>query len=410
MLRKLSIMLLVIAVFSIPSLVTAQGGTTITVWFTGDEQQAASLQVAADAWGEQTGNTAVIEAVSWSDAYARALAAVSAGEGADILMGGMSWGISLGKIGGMVDLGATFPEEIAHIAEISNPGFYEAIVTPEGTVYGIPYNLDTYLMFYRPEALAAVGIDAVPTTWEELEAALEAGARGGIGWGNASWLSFQNFLYQAGGRWYTDDCSAAAINSEEALTALEFYTRLYEEYGFPAEDVSAAAAFSNDEMDIVIDGEWTAMGINSSYPELEGTWSVAALPAGPTGRNTAFIGGKMMGIFSFSPNVETAFDFMMFLSTEEAAEIQTAAYFDVNQIFVPPQPAFGQYIRGSEDINAALQDQLDDAAGPPNCPGWEESNADANLVLQSVLFEGMDFEDALAEIEDILNAGIEDYG
>ncbi len=55
MLRKLSIMLLVIVVFSIPSLAMAQGGTTITVWFTGDEQQAAALQVAADAWGEQTG-------------------------------------------------------------------------------------------------------------------------------------------------------------------------------------------------------------------------------------------------------------------------------------------------------------------------------------------------------------------
>jgi hypothetical protein len=77
---------------------------------------------------------------------------------------------------------------------------------------------------------------------------------------------------------------------------------------------------------------------------------------------------------------------------------------------VPPQPENAQYIQGGDDLNAALTAQLNDAAGPPNCPGWEETNADVNLVLQSVLFEGENFEDALAEMEDIMNQGIVDYG
>ena len=407
MLRRLSLsMLIVIVVFA----TAVAQGETVTIWFTGDEQQGAALQSAVDVWAEETGNTGVVEVVSWSDAYAQALAAVNAQEGGDILMGGMSWGISLGGVGGMTDLGEAFPEDVASIAEISTPGFYSAIVTPDGTVYGIPYNLDTYLMFYRPEALAEKGIDAPPATWDELVAALDAGVNAGIGWGNASWLSFQNFLYQAGGSWYTADCSAAAINSEEGLTALEFYTSLYEDYGFPAEAVGTAAAFSTGEMDIVIDGEWSATGINSSYPELEGTWSVAPLPAGPSGNFTAFIGGKMMGLFSFSDSPDAAWDLMMFLSTEEAAQLQTEAYFEVQQIFVPPQPENFQYIPGGEDINAALSAQLMDAAGPPNCAGWEETNADVELVLQSVLFEGMPFEDALIDMEDIMNQGLADYG
>lgn len=409
MLHRLSLSILIVIVVFAMSLSAIAQGETVTIWFTGDEQQGAALQSAADVWAEETGNTVQVEVVSWSDAYAQALAAVNAQEGGDILMGGMSWGISLGTIGGMVNLGETFGDDVANIAEISNPGFYSAIVTPDGTVYGIPYNLDTYLMYYRPDALAEKGIDAPPATWDDLVAALDAGANAGIGWGNASWLSFQNFLYQAGGTWYNEDCSAAAINSEEGLTALEFYTTLYEDYGFPAEEVGTAAAFSTGEMDIVIDGEWTASGINSSYPELEGTWSVAPLPAGPSGNYTAFIGGKMMGLFSFSDTPDAAWDLMLFLSTEEAAQLQTEAYFDVQQIFVPPQPENAQYIQGGDDINAALSSQLMDAAGPPNCPGWEETNADVNLVLQSVLFEGTPFEDALVDMEDIMNQGIADY-
>lgn len=384
-------------------------GKTITVWVTGSDTDAAVLQPVADMWASQTGNTAVVQAVSWSDAYAQSLAAVNAGSGADIIIGGMSWGISLGLQGGVVDLGATFPDDVKTIGDASNPGFFNATTTPDGTVYTLPYNLDTYLMFYRPEAFTAKGLE-VPKTWDELAAALDAGIKGGIGWGNASWLSFQNFLYQAGGSWYTADCSAPAIDSEAGATALEFYARLYEDYGFSQEAASTAASFSTGELDFVIDGEWTAGGIDSAYPDLVGKWSAAPVPAGPSGHYTAFIGGKGASIFSFSPNVNEAFDLLKFLGTEEATKAISDGYAAQSTIFVPTKPEFSNLINGNADVSAALASQLQDAAGPPNCPGWEESNADIDLELQSVVFEGADFQDALANMNDILQAGIEEYG
>ena len=116
MLRRLSLsMLILIVVFAISLSAVAQG-ETVTIWFTGDEQRGAALQSAVDVWAEQTGNTATVEVVSWSDAYAQSLAAVNAQEGGDILMGGMSWGISLGNIGGMTDLGETYGDDVAGIA------------------------------------------------------------------------------------------------------------------------------------------------------------------------------------------------------------------------------------------------------------------------------------------------------
>src|SRR5690606_30822744 len=139
------------------------------------------------------------------------------------------------------------------------------------------------------------------------------------------------------------------------------------EYGFPAEEVGTAAAFAAAERDLVIDGEWTAGGMNLTYPELEGQWSVAPLPAGPAGKYTAFIGGKGMGILSYSDNVDAAFDLMLFLGSEEAAQALTEGYIARSQIYVPTKPDFAQYIQGSEELNEALTSQLQDAAGPPNC-------------------------------------------
>jgi ABC-type glycerol-3-phosphate transport system substrate-binding protein len=384
-------------------------GANITVWFTGDESGANVVQEVANQWAEATGNTVTVTPVGWGDAYATALSAVADGSGADIIVGGMSWGISLGKLGGMVDLGATFPDQIAEIEAQSNEAFYDAIVTPEGQVFYVPYNLDTMLMYYLPSAFEAAGAE-VPATWDGVAAAAEAGVTGGWSWGNTSWLGFQGVLKQAGGSWYTEDCSAAAINSEEGLAALEYYTALYEDYGFPAEQVPVADGLASGEYGFIIDGEWTASSIDAAHPELAGQWQVTTLPAGPTGSFNAFIGGKGMGIFSYSPNVDAAFDLMMFLSTPEAAAQQAELYMaNANSIFVPAQPANYGVIEGGENVATALAAQLGDASGPPNCAGWEESNADIDLVLQSVLFEGKDFADALAEMEEILNAGLVEF-
>ncbi len=382
----------------------------ITVWLTGDDTGAAILQEVANMWTETSGTPVTVTAVGWGDAYAQSLAAVAGGSGADIIIGGMSWGISLGSLGGMVELSELYPDQIAEVAEISNPAFYSAILTTEGEVFYVPFNLDTMVMYYNTATFEAAGLEA-PATWDDVAAASEAGLTGGWSWGNASWLGFQGVLKQAGGDWYNADCSAAAINSEEGLAALEFYAALYDDYGFPAEQVPVADGLAAGTADYIFSGEWEATGINAAHPEIEGMWSVAPLPAGPSGSYNAFIGGKGMGIFSYSPNVDAAFDLMMFLSTTEAQQaLIDLSLANANSIHVPPQPDNYQFILGGDEVRAALTAQLADASGPSNCAGWEESNADVDLILQSVLFEEMDFEDALFELEDVLNAALVEFG
>lgn len=397
--------LVLVSMMALSLIVTAQDAD-ITVWLTGDDTGAAILQEVANGWAESTGNTVTVTAVGWGDAYAQSLAAVADGSGADIIIGGMSWGISLGNLGGMVDLGEKYPDELAAIAEQSNPAFHNATKTVDGKSYYVPFNLDTMVMYYLTDAF-----EEAPATWDDVAAASEAGLKGGWSWGNASWLGFQGVLKQAGGDWYSADCSAAAINSEEGATALEFYAALYDDYGFPAEQVSVADGLATGEYSYVFSGEWEAMGINNAHPEMEGKWAVAPLPAGPTGSFNAFIGGKGAGIFSYSENADAAFELLTYLSTPEAqAQMVELSFANANSIHVPPQPENYGLIVGGDNVRDAISKQLTDASGPANCPGWEESNAEVDLILQSVLFEEKDFEDALVELEDALNAALVEYG
>lgn len=403
--------LMLLLAFSITVSAQSDG---LLIWMTGGEEGAQALQNAAAIWTETSGVPVTVEAVGWGDAYARYLTAVNSGTGADMFIGGMSWGISLGNVGGLIDLSAQFGEDVQALLDNNNPAFVDSIIGLDGAVYGIPYNQDVHLLYYLTENLAQVGFEAAPTTWEEFTDAIsalqDAGLGGaGMGWGNASWLGFQTYLAQAGGTWYADDCSAPTIDSEAGFAALEYFTSLYEDFGFPAETVDPAASFSTGEISMAISGEWHAPGIDTAYPELEGKWAVAPMPAGPV-NNAAFIGGSMIGLFSYSSNADAAWDFMQWLQTPEAAEAITANNFINSAILLPVQPANYEFIKGGDMVREAISAQLENTSGPANCPGWEESNADINLVLQSVLFEGMDFEDALAEMNDILAAALEEYG
>ncbi|MEP7291192.1 MAG: extracellular solute-binding protein [Chloroflexota bacterium] len=411
--HKMFLLVLSLVILAIVLPVSAQDDG-ITVWITGSDTDATTLQAAAAAFTEDTGVNVTVEAVSWDDAYSRYLTAVNSGTGADVFAGGMSWGISLGGVGGLVDLSQQFPDEYQSVLDGTNPSFVEAIIGQDGAVYGVPYNQDVLLMYYLPENLAAVGYDAPPATWEEFSDLVtklnDAGMGGaGMGWGNVSWLGFQPFLAQAGGSWYTEDCSAAAVNSDAGVTALEYYTTLYEDLGFPQE-AAAVSGFSTGDLSILFDGEWVAPGIDTSYPELVGKWAVAPMPVGPAGNNDTFIGGKMMGIFSFSPNVDSAWQFIQWLQTEDAAQSLTVENYNNASLFVPPQTANAGTIQGDPAVVAAIGTQLENTSGPANCPGWEESNADVNLALQSVLFEGETFEEALAQMEDVMNANLVEYG
>lgn len=412
---KRNILLIVVSlvVLSLAFSVSAQD-KSITIWITGGDNEATALANAAKAFTEETGIAVNVEAVGWSDAQAKYLTAINSGTGADMFAGGMSWGISYGGVGGVIDLKEQFGDDVQALLDENNPAFVRAITPPTGELYSVPYNQDVFLMYYLPEKLAEAGIEAPPATWEEFTATLQAlqdaGLGGGaINWGNASWLSLQPFLAQAGGSWYTEDCSAAAINSEEALTALEFYTTLYADFAFPQAGADASA-LNTGSASILFDGEWVAPSIDASYPDLVGKWAVAPLPAGPAGNNATFIGGKALSIFSYSPNVEEAWQFLQWLQTSEAAQAVVEENFGFNAMHVPPQVENTQYIKSVGTVADNVNEQLQNTTAPPHCPGWEESNADVNLAIQGVLFENGDYQDALIQMEDVLNANLVEYG
>ena len=399
---------------SAPTMEEVAGGEPVelVVWGTGSEDEGSVLQAAADAYMEVHPNVTVeIQPISWDDGHAKVLAAATSGSGPDLMTGGLSWGIEFGELGGMLDL-RDFGI-VDDIEKVVHPGVYGSVVSTEGAVYGVPWDLTVYLNYYRPDVLEEVGITTAPETWEEMTAAIEALREAGktgfaMQWGNTQWLQYFNYLYQAGGSLYSADCSEITINSEAGVEALNFYASLYNDYGASTDGwPDMEGGLVSEDLGFAYSGSWIAGNFDASYPDVAGKWMLAPLAAGPSGNNTAFIGGRVIGIMSYTEAPEVAADFIRFIYTEEAANALTTRASELNIFYIPPRTDFASKIDAPADRIEALQAQLTDAVGPPNCTGWEQSQAEVEGMLQQTIFNGMDAQEALDAAAEIMRENLE---
>jgi len=386
----------------------------LTIWATGSEDEGKVLFAGAEAFMKKHPNVTIeLQPISWDDGHAKILAAATSKVGPDIMTGGLSWGIEFGELGGMVDLKARYSDKIAEIAKVVHPNIYNSVVSPGSQVYGAPWDLTVFLMYYRPDILKEItGSDQPPKTWEELTAAIEkiqaAGKKGfAMQWGNVQWLQYFNYLYQAGGTLYDEGCAKATINSPAGVKALKFFAELYTKYKAPTDGwPDLESGLASGDYPIGYTGSWVAGYLDSGKPEMAGKWRLAPLAAGSSGKPITFIGGRVIGIMAYSKHPDEAAEFIRFLYTDEAADMMVEKAAGLNLLFIPPRIDFADKIKAPADRVEAIKTQLQNAYGPPNCIGWEESARTVQTQIEEVIFKGADPQKALDEAAKVMNENL----
>ncbi len=371
---------------------------TLTVWSTGSDQDVEILNAAVANFKESHPDVTVnIQAISWDDAHAKILSAAVSGTGPDMITGGLSWGIEFGELGGMLDLNEVAPDVVSMIAEAAQSGIYDSVVATDGAVYGVPLDLTVAMMVYRPDLLEAVGAASPPETWDELTDALDKlGNKGfALAWGNTDWLGYFNFLYQAGGTLYNEGCTEATINSPEGVEAATFFANLYQTYNAPRDaSLDLETGLENGDYAIGYQGNWV-LNLDVGRPELAEQVAFAPLAAGPSGEDTAFIGGRIIGIMANSENPELSAEFIASFYDPEVAQAMTDKADEIGSFWIPPVTSFAEQINAPANITEPLIAQLESAKGPPNCPGWEEAASTVTQQLQEIIFNSADPQAAL---------------
>ena len=387
---------------------------TLTIWATGGDADAAVMKAAGKAFEDANpGVTVNVQAISWGDGYAKVLAAAAAKKGPDIFTGGLSWGISAGNKGALADLRTL---GVASYVQPKVPAqIYKALVGYKSTkVYAVPFDLTLMMMFYDSKTMEKAGITAAPKTVAEFNAAAAKLKDAGVAtpvyneWGNADWLGYFSWLYSMGGSLYDATCKVT-INNAKGVAALTQYKKLYSDFGAPKPGVADWSMNDNIKKGaygIGFSGNFQASSYYTYYKDYK-DWTVAPVPAAAGSKSVAFIGGRGISVMGYASKSQQALSakFIKTLYDRSVVRQMNLVGAAQNAIFLSP------VISNADTIDAypasvlkTIKSQLADAQGPPNCNGWEDSQAGVTTALQSFLFGSATAQAALDEAASVMKS------
>ena len=369
----------------------------IMMWLVGSEGQAITIKSLAEDFLKKTGIKVRCEAISWGDAHSKYLTSIAGGVAPDIGTMGLTWGTEFGAFDSMVDLAAEYPEEAAAIKETIFPGLWNSIEY-KGKVFGVPFDLTEYILYYRSDI-----IKVPPRTWEELTTVLTELNKINKGmifdWGSLNWIGYSPFLWQAGGDYYSSDYSKVTIDSPEAEIAMKFFSELYTKYNVPKTKIPLEQGMRTGDFPLAISGNWNMDGLRLSAPEISGKWSIAMMPKGPSGKRTAFIGGRVMGIFEQSKHKKEAWAFIRYLSSPETQKILYESALAKEDAYLPPNKKTWTIIDMDPKFKKVLFDQAQDSKGPPAIANWDAYTRIIDNVIQRAVLQGLDPKGGLSDVK-----------
>lgn len=293
----------------------ADAKQTLTVWAMGAEGE--KLGDVAEEYEKAHSNITVkVTPVGWDVAHQKLVAAAAAGKMPDVMQMGSSW------LGEFADMGALEPvdTEVFHKDDFFPSAWEQG--TYDGETYGVPWYVDTRVLFYRTDLAEKAGLKGAPATMADLQKAAAAyQGEAGTKWGldiqpsNLDAVqSFYPFLYSAGGAVLTEG-GKPVVNSPEAVKALEDYAGFFEK-GLsdktfrPGYDVTKD--FNSGAKPMYFGGPWMMGLLDDNYPELKGKWAVAPVPVGKA--SLSWAGGANLAVSADSSHKAAAKEFIQYLT------------------------------------------------------------------------------------------------
>ncbi|MGX1633975.1 sugar ABC transporter substrate-binding protein [Streptomyces albidoflavus] len=319
----------VIAASTALAVVTACGGSsgtevaadaeqTLTVWAMGAEGEKLA-EVAKEYEKENPHLKVKVTPVGWDVAHQKLVSAAAAGNLPDIAQMGGSY------LGEFAELGVLEPVDTKRFQEkdFFPAGWQQGEV--DGEVYGVPWYVDTRVLYYRTDLAEKAGVDKAPADWKELRALASAYQKdAGTKWGlsiQPSGLdtvqSFYPFLYSAGGE-IIDEDGKVVVDSPAAVKALKEYGTYFDK-GLANKSVppgyDVVKDFGNGRVPMFFGGPWHVTLLNEGQPDIKGKWAVAEVPADEA--SVSMAGGSSLTVSKDSPHKAAAEEFIAHLTGTE---------------------------------------------------------------------------------------------
>ncbi|MFB3910292.1 MAG: sugar ABC transporter substrate-binding protein [Candidatus Eisenbacteria bacterium] len=378
-LDSLCALLVLLCAGLLPGCSPSRGGETVTLRFWAMGREGEVVQELTRAFErENPGIRVEVQQIPWSAAHEKLLTSYVGRSTPDLAQLGNTWVPEFSAIGAIEPLDSWLARTTSLGPSFTFPGIWDTNVI-DGMPYGIPWYVDTRLLFYRADLLREAGYDSMPGDWAGWRAAMEAirRASGGKTYGIFlpinEWAQPAILGLQAGSPLLADNATRGAFSEPPFRRAFAFYVGLFKDELSPPvtnnEIANMYQEFGRGTFAMVITGPWNLGEFARRLPpEQQDDWTTAPLP-GPTGpaSGLSLAGGSSLVLFRESEHKEEAWKLILFLSERE----RQLEFRELTGDLPANRAAWDDSSLAADPRLVAFREQLQRVTPTPKVPEWE---------------------------------------
>ncbi len=383
---------------------SAGEGVTLRFWAMGREGEVVQ-ELVRDFERENPGVRVRVQQIPWSAAHEKFLTAYVGDATPDIAQMGNTWMAEFAALRALEPLGPLLAG--SSMAESSYfKGIWDTNVI-DGVPLGVPWYVDTRLIFYRRDLFARAGYDSMPDTWDEWRKALLAVKRRAGSAGYALFLppnEYEPLLVMGlgtGSTFLSENGTRGAFSEPRFRRAFDFYASLYHDSLSPPlrnnEIANIYQEFARGYFAAYITGPWNLGEFASRLPDsLQDSWATAPMP-GPDGPATgaSLAGGASLVVFRGSRHKAEAWRLVEFLSRPE----QQLRFYHLTGDLPARREAWLDTALTRDPRIRAFGEQLTRTVSMPKVPEWELIANRLRDSAERVVRGGEPADSVLAELD-----------
>lgn len=366
----------------------------LTMWAMGAEGQNLPALI-KDFTAANPGIKVKVTAIPWDAAHDKFANAITAGTTPDLAMVGTTW------MGEFAELDALDPTP----GNIDKAKFFpgaQATTEVGGTSLGVPWYVETRLVYYRTDLAAKAGLTEPPKDWDSFKAFVTkmkgvSGVKYPISLqpgGTGSWQTVMPFAWSNGAELSSGD--AWTIDSPQMTEAWSYYQSFFNEGLADKSPASGTteADFTSGRVPMFVSGPWMMSAVEkvggSGFAD---KYDVFVMPTKQI--SASFIGGSNLVVFKNTKARDAAWKLTDWL-TQPDVQVK---WYGMSTDLPSVQSAWEDPKLTADTKLAQFGIQMKTAKAPPTFPTWEQVAVKFDGQVEKVTKQNADVAGAVKTVQ-----------
>ena len=388
-------------------------GTEITFWGFGNEGE--NVRALIPEFERQNPGIRVrVQMIPWTAAHEKLLTAFAGNSLPDICQLGNTWIPEFAVLKALEDLDPWISQSSLIKPDNYFSGIWETNVI-ERTAFGVPWYVDTRLLYYRKDIFEKAGYSHPPRTWDEwLDLSRKIKQLAGkedkyaVLLPTNEWAPFVIAGLQAGSSLLKDGDRYGNFSGPEFRKSFEYLMNFYRTGLAPVGITQVTNIYhgiSEGFFAMCITGPWNIGEFRRRLPEsLQDDWMTASMP-GPTQPGVSLAGGSSLVLFRSSQHKAEAWKFIEFMSEPQ----QQLEFYTITGDLPAVQKAWQDSSLANNKYARAFYDQLQRVVPTPKVPEWERIAMKVQQYAEAASTSTMSVNEALSALDRDVNVILEKH-